>query len=180
MDINCILNQMYYKKNKKGVSGIIATIIMVGMVIATISIVWNFVNDIVEDRLSESESCFGIFGEVAINSEYTCYNFSSNALQFSISMGDIDVDEVLVSISGEGTTQGIKIGNVAQTIIDVTNYPSGSVMISLPQKNSGSTYIKSNVATKPDSIKIAPIINQKQCEISDLLSEIDNCLTLQV
>jgi len=91
---------MNYKERgmgKKGISGVIAAVIMIALVMAAVIIVWSVVIPLIKNQLTETESCFGIFGKVTINNMYTCHNSSSNNFQFSINIGDIDVDEVVVT-----------------------------------------------------------------------------------
>lgn len=165
-------------KNKRGLSTVIATVILIALAMAVVMIVWSVIVPLVKNQLKQTESCFGNFGKITINSRYTCYNFSSNEFQFSINIGDVDVDEVVVSISGEGITKSFRITNEEQAISDLAPYPSGSGNVKLPEKNAGLTYIASGFTDKPDLIQIAPVINGKQCDVSDSLFEIDNCLSL--
>jgi hypothetical protein len=89
----------------------------------------------------------------------------------------VDIDKVIVSISSAGTTNSYTLTNEEQTIEGLTPYPSGSGDVVLPDKNGGLTYI-TDIETKPDTIRITPVVGGKQCEVSDSLSEIDNCLSL--
>ena len=166
-------------KNKRGLSGVITVVIMIALVMAAAVIVWVVVNNIVKGQLEGVESCFGVYGKVTINNQYTCYDTIGKKFQFSIKIEDIDVDSVLVSISGEGATKSYTIKNVNESISGLGPYPSGSGDVALPGKNSGLTYIESTFITKPDLIQIAPVIDGKQCEASDSLSEIDDCLLIE-
>lgn len=182
---NNMVMRFYWNKmtlNKNGLSGVITTVLMIALAMAAVVIVWTVVNNIVSDKLEETESCFGVFGKISINSRYTCYNESSNEFQFSVSIGDIDVGEVLVSISGEGQTQSFKLDNEAKVIDGLIKYPDRSTSIKLPGKNSGLTYIfemtGAGFSEAPDSISLVPVINGKQCEVADSLSQIDSCSAL--
>jgi len=172
----------YFNLNKKSVAGVVTAVIMIALVIAAAIIVWVVVTNLVSKQLEEAESCFMIFGKVTINNRYTCYDFSLNEFHFSINMGDVDIDEVLVSISAEGTTKSFKISKTNTTIENLVNYPDGSEGIKLPDKNAGATYIYNmtggDFSVKPDAFKIAPIVSGKQCDVSDSISDIDNCLSL--
>jgi flagellin-like protein len=159
---------------KKGLSTIVTTIIMIAIVIAAISIIWAVINGLINQKLGGTQACFGIFGKVTINPQYTCYNTTSGKFRFSISVEDIKIDSVLVSISGAGNTKSYKITDQNQTISGLTNYPNGTGII-VPGENSGLTYLSSDFATTPDSISIAPIINGNQCDVSDTLNEIESC-----
>jgi len=163
---------------QRGLSGVIASVIMIAVVITSVVIVWGVVIPLVEDNLGESESCFGIFEEVTINSMYTCYDSDLGEFNFSINIADIDVDEVLVSVSSEGSTKSYTLTNTEKIIVGLANYGStgfGTDLIKLPEKNAGSTYISNEFPDEPNRIQIAPIIDGNQCDVSDSLFEIDDC-----
>ncbi len=175
--------KLLYKKmgNKKGISGVITVVIMVALVMVVAAIVWVVVRNIVQGELGGVESCFGAYDKVKIESMYTCYDSDSNNFQFSINVKDIDASGVLVSIAGEGATKSYTITNQAQTIENLANYSSGvfgTDLIKLPGKNGGLTYLENTFTAKPDLMQIAPIIDGKQCDASDSLSEIDDCASL--
>lgn len=172
------LAAIFAGKNKKAVSGVITVLILIALSLAVISIVWAVISNLVKKQIESTESCFGVFEKVTINGMYTCHDSSLNNFQFSINIGDIDVDEVLVSVSKEGTTESYKINNTLSIIPDLGPYPSGAGSVKLPEKNAGLTYIAGGFSEKPNLIQIAPVINEKQCGVSDSLYEIDDCLSL--
>ncbi len=164
---------------KKGISGFIVALLLIALALVVSIIVWTVVNNIVQEKLKEAESCFKNFNKVTINSRYTCYN-SSGLVQFSIDIGDIDVEGVLIAISAEGRSKSFTLTTEEKQIENLTDL-SGNPDVKLPEKNGGQTYIYnwgSIFLTNPDSIKIAPIIDGIQCEVSDSLFNIDNCNTL--
>lgn len=169
-------------KNKKGVAPIVATILLIALVMVIVAAVWVVVNNLVKGKLEESGACFGIFEKVSLNPTYTCYNSNLNEFWFSISIDDIDVDEVLVGISAEGDSVSFKISKTPSSEIDnLVMYPTRSSSIILPSKNAGLTYILNmtgaGFSESPSSISIAPIISGTQCSISDSMHEIDRCAT---
>ncbi len=170
-------------KNRRGISGVITVVILIALVMTIAGIVWAVVNNLVKEELEGAGSCFGIFGKVNLNSRYTCYN-SSQELLFSISIGDVDVDEALIGISGQGTGVSFKLSSQAGPIDNVFTYPDRSADVSLPSKNSGLTYIfdlaGAGFSGTPDSVSIAPIIKGNQCGVSDTLGEIANCASLNL
>ncbi len=166
-------------KNKKGLSGVITAVLMIALAMAAVIIVWNVVNNLVSEKLEETSSCFDVFGKITINNRYTCYDDTNKGFQFSLNMGDLDVDEVLVSISGAGTTNSYSLSNTATAIAGLSPglIGSGEGNVKLPSKNGGLTY-NANMSVKPDSVQIAPKISGKQCEVSDTLNQIDSCSAL--
>lgn len=157
-------------------SGIITAVIMIALVMVAAVIVWGVVRNIIQGRLEGAESCFGIYEKVTINSRYTCYDSVTDEFQFSMSVGDIDVEKILISISGSGATNSYELSDSDN--VDLESYPTAGEEVIMPGKNGGKTYLASGFTTKPDLIKIAPFIDGQLCEVSDSLSDIDDCSSL--
>ena len=162
---------------KRGLSAVVTTMIMIGMVLAAAVIVWGIVKTIIEEKIDESEACFGIFERIVINNEYTCYDSNTNEIQISIDVEDIEIDKLLVSVSDVGQSLSFEIYEGAQ--YDYVKYLSGSYneIITLPEQSAGLTYV-AKIDWEPEIIQIAPIINEKSCGTSDTLNNIDSCSLL--
>lgn len=166
------------KKNKKGLSDIVTTVILIALSMAALVVVWGFVSNFINKEIGSSQSCFGNYDKVKINKQYTCYDVLEGGgfnLRFSLSIGDIDVEKVTVLVSSESTVKSYVITKENQTISGLSRYPSGSLMVALPEKNSGISYRATGFDSKIDLIEIAPTIGENLCEVSDSFSEIDNC-----
>jgi hypothetical protein len=167
-------------KNKKAISGIVATVFMIALVIAIAGIVWVVVNNLVSEELEEAGTCLEVLGEITINPQYTCYNSSSEELRFSIGRSDVAIETIVVSISGEGTTNSYEISSTPENVNGLRFY-NGTQEIYIPDENEGFTYILSSDEGlgRPDTIRIFPVIKGRQCDASDTISEISDCLLLQ-
>ncbi len=163
------------KKNKKGLSAIVITVILVALSMAAIVLVWVFVSNMLNKQISSSESCFGNYDKVKLNGQYTCYDSSEDTVRFSLIIGDIQVSKIIVSISSASAVKSYTLTNANQSVTGLTMYPSGSTTITLPGKNAGLTYEATGFDSTVDSIEIAPVINGNQCEVSDSLSDIEEC-----
>jgi len=168
-------------QNKKGVSAIVATVLLIALTIGIVAIVWTVINSLVLEKISSAESCADIFDKVTLNNDYTCYNSSSKEVQFSIDIGDLEVDDLLVSIVSSGGSTSFTIPKSGQ-VANLVTYPARSSVVALPGKNAGLTYIFNlgamGVTTAPDSIEISPTVSGNQCGITDTLNQIDSCLLL--
>jgi len=170
--------------NKKGLSGVIVTLILIALALFLVSIVWVVVNDLISERLDEAGSCFGNFEEITLNSEYTCYSFAEDKVQFSINIGDVDIDSLLVTIHGAGSSESFEIKNDSVTVEGLCNYTGeAGDPVKLPSKNCGLTYTYDwdsgeDKMNTPEAIEIAPIIGGNQCSTSDSINNIGSCKTL--
>lgn len=161
-------------KNKKGISAIIATLLLVALTIVLVVIVWTVINGLVSQKINQSSACFGNFDPVTINDQYTCYNSSSHAVQFSLDVGSTNVDGVIVSISSSGTSSSISINSTAGQVPNLSLY-NGTTTVMSPAKNSGITYLYNWTGSDvPNSIQIAPIVSGQQCGASNAVP-LDDC-----
>ena len=164
-------------KKKKGLSTIVTTLILIVLSLVAIGTVWTFANSLIQKQISSSQSWFGVSDKFKINGEYTCYSKvgSTYNLRFSLSIGDINVDKLIVGVSSASSSQTYTLTNNDQAISGLSYYPSGTP-VKLPDKNAGRTYLASTTLTDQiNSIKIAPVISGTQCEIADSISDIQDC-----
>ncbi len=168
--------------NKKGISEVLATVILIGITIGVVSLVWVVVNSLVHKNIQSSQACLGISDKVQLNPAYTCYNNSgsANELWFSINVGDIStIKDILVSITGGGGSVSFKIigDNPAQLQYFNRTKPTN---MSLPGKNEGLSYIYTLPASfpAPTKIEIAPIINGEMCGGIVPINQFDSCSSL--
>ena len=166
-------------KKNKGLSTVIATVLIILLVTISIGIVWKFISNIVNpDELEKAHSCFDVESSntVTINSYYTCYN--ETFVQFSISIEDVDIDGLVVTILTGGNSKSFTLTNDLAVIANLKYYEGAyGNNVSLPGKNEGKTYVAQGFGdiSKVDSIKIAPIVDGKQCGQSDATYQIDAC-----
>jgi len=164
------------KQNTKGISTIIATLILVLFALVAGGMVWGVVSNIIEEKMSDVESCLGNFGKVEINSYYTCYNSTSNKTYIGIDVKDIEIEEISLSVSSRTQSKLFVISSETTTLPFVQLWGGGD--LKMPDKNSGLTYIIDTQASGigyPDSIQVAPKIKGKVCDVSDSLFQIDDC-----
>ena len=164
-------------KNKKALSGVISAIILIGLAMVLVAIVWGVVNGILKSKLDEAQSCFGIFEKVDLESKNMCFYNSTKELHIYVSVGDIDIDGMLISVMGNGTAKSFNIPGNYSYVRDYSGLYSEET--TLPEKNSGLTYVFN--ATEggiqdPSSVQVAPIVSEKQCDVSDSVSPVDKCL----
>jgi flagellin-like protein len=164
--------------NKKGISSIIATLLLIVLTIVLVVVVWSVVNNLVRGKISQTSACFGNFDEVSLNNLYSCYNSTSKSMQFSLNIGNINPEGVLVSISSESQSKSFTITSELQSIDNLTYYDK-TTPVKLPGKNSGVTYLYGwDASVAPGSIQIAPLIDGQQCSVSDSITSIDDCTLL--
>jgi len=163
---------------KKGISNVVSTLLLVLLTLVIVGVVWGFVETFVNDTVEED--CFDLYGKFSINQEYTCYNVSTNELEFALRVGDLDVSSSLVSFTSNGESTSVEIFKKSQFVRHI-RFGNGNYgdSISLPQKNEGRSYAYNTAADvfgRVSQLEIAPMIGESQCETSDTMREIPSCL----
>ena len=165
----------------KGLSAVIATVLLILLALALVGIVWGIVDDLVKREMSKT-SCLDTFGKVEFNHEYICYNVSSKELMFSVGIGDIEIEKVTISVSAGGDKKSFNIVSEGSNLSYIRpNVGSYGENFYLPEKNSGRTYfydIGVQFLTGPDSLEIYPVINENTCSATDSATEIVSCFLL--
>lgn len=169
----------YKKKSKKGLSTVVITVILIAVSMASIVLVWAVVSNMIKKQIGSSESCYGSYDKIKINGKYTCYEKISDTdykLRFSLAVGDIQIEEIIVSVSSAGKINSYHITNTPQVITNLVMYSEPNPLnVILPEKNTGLTYNATGFTAKIDSLQIAPVINGNLCEVSDSVSDIEDC-----
>ena len=169
-------------KNKKSLSTVVATVLLVLLAVVLVGVVWASITKIVENSRNRSESCFDILERVSLNAFYTCYNLTSKEFMFSINIADKDVEKALISITSEGTSKSFELSTAGSVIPNVRAYGGNyGESVTLPEKNSGLSYYYNLTGagfagtSSPNMVRIAPIISGNQCDVSDTIDEISVC-----
>jgi len=175
---------MIPKKNRRGLSAVVAALMLILLVLALVVILWTVVRNLVQDKLDQAGSCVDTFDKVAINDAFTCYNATSQEIQFAIGVKEINVDSVIIGISTQGESKSIELFSAKNISDPNLKYLSGSYgeEVILPGKNSGKTFMynmgAAGMTGSPRSISVIPIVGGNQCETSDSIIEIGSCTNL--
>jgi flagellin-like protein len=175
---------MKFIKDKRAISGIITTVILIALVMAASLIVWGVIDSMIRDKMGKSEACFEVYEKISLNERYTCYNPSEGTFQFSVQVGDLEPEKLLIGIGQEAGTKTITLEKGAN-ITGVKDYGEmdseyGNAIDYGTSGNWGKTYIVNLSASgmytgTPDYIQIIPIVKGHQCEPSDRIEKINTC-----
>ncbi|MBU3923603.1 MAG: hypothetical protein KJ592_01685 [Nanoarchaeota archaeon] len=98
--------------NKNGISAIVATVLIILITVAAVTIVWIAVIPLVSDSVNEGTECITADRSMVLeNKGYTCRNDSDNTINVHVSLGSEDVVlagvQVLVSTGGSTSSETI-------------------------------------------------------------------------
>lgn len=146
-------------KNKRGVSAVVATVLMILITIAIAAVVSVTVVPMVRNNLQSGQICYNAVSQLEIANEgYTCYNASASNVSVQIHRlaKDFDLAGAQVLVSTGGNTKTFRV--------DTTNLGP----------NERATYEVGPVTGTPEQVQIAPIVSvgnsEKTCDVSATLA----------
>lgn len=151
--------------NNKGISAVVATVLIILITVAAITIIWTAIIPMISNNLKSGNACMMAQGDLKIGSNgYTCINGTNISVEISRGAAEYDLAGIQVSIYKGGTSVAY--------LINSTQVP-GKNLATLYYMNS-STYAGAN------KLVIAPIIqagNVKQPCGEAATIELMNCST---
>jgi len=108
--------------NKRAISDLIATVLLVLITIAAVGIIWGAVMPIIRTNIESSQKCFDVGLEIKAGG-YTCYDGGVNKVKVQIGKGEkpIAISDIQIQLSSGGTSKSIRISNA--TVVDINTVP---------------------------------------------------------
>ena len=166
--------------NKKALSALIATVLLILLSIAAIVILSSAIIPFVKEKMSEAQECSEIIktaDALAIDAEngFACY-YDENGLKAKITIhrGNIEIKGVRIAVRGGGDSKIVDITEGTLTDVKLLTPTGETTNLVLPGKGGEKTYIISNVNAAESAI-IAPIMPSGQmCKETDEI-DLEKC-----
>ncbi|PIN89576.1 hypothetical protein COU60_03120 [Candidatus Pacearchaeota archaeon CG10_big_fil_rev_8_21_14_0_10_34_76] len=178
MNINMVIN-------KRGISPIIATVLILLITFVAISILAVFVVPFVSESLEGSEECFDILGHVTFDeSPYNCNiggtlgdGSEGERTGFSVRVGGEDISGLKIALYNEGSSEVVEFlnGTIGNTLSSKLRMLNGlfSEGLEMPKKGGVRTYVAEGLFEKIEVS--ARLKSGKTCDLSDSI-ELNTCL----
>lgn len=144
------LRKIYFsdmRKDKRGISTLIATVLIIGITIAAFGIVYTFVIPIVREGIEASKFCADAQLNLVGERGYSCYDSGSGTLYAQIARGpkNTSIDEIQIIYSEGGNSFISTIGSSVGIV-----QPNGEKVYNVSYNASGFKNI--------DSVSIATVV----------------------
>ncbi len=97
--------------HKRGISTLIATVLIIGITISAFGIVYTFVMPLIKESIEANRLCGDV--KVMINTQkgYTCYNSSNGQVNLQVLRGpdNINISSLQFKISGQGNSNTVNL-----------------------------------------------------------------------
>ena len=155
--------------NKKGISAIVATVLIILITVAAVTIIWAAIIPMINNQLESGTVCLDAVSQLTlVDAGYTCVNPGDNvSLQVRHGAKDFVLADIQVLVSAGGTTTPF-------TVLKNGTTSAGGVLVSsdLPKANGEKVFVI-NVSTVTgiiDKIQIAPVVKtgavEDTCDVS--------------
>lgn len=134
------------KNNKKGISAVVATVLIILITVAAVTIIWAAIIPMVKDNLDRGTICLNAMQQLNImNKGYTCYDstVTPNVVRVQVAHGPRNI-----SLVGIQVLVSDALGDTNSTV----------VRTGLPQPNGEKVIVAPYSGANPASVKIAPLV----------------------
>jgi flagellin-like protein len=146
--------------SKKGISGVITTVMMILLTIASVVIIAGIVIGFVNSNLEETNlSCFDTLGELEILYSKSFYSLNPVNTTVRIHAGQINLTSVYFVLTSDTESKTYELVN-GESYQDVNNNEE----IKMPTLGGDRTFIFDRSYNKTS---VGAIINGKKCDIAD-------------
>lgn len=106
--------------NKKGISAVVATVLIILITVAAVAIVWAIVIPMIKD-ISGGTSCTAAAGSISIKSDFTCIDKLNGEIRVQIeriapTSGEVDLNDIRIRVHEGGNTSSVEIKDGTLTL----------------------------------------------------------------
>ena len=97
--------------NKKGISAIVATVLIILITVAAVTIIWAAIIPMINEQLSGATECLDASAALSVSGDYSCYNNSANYTRIQVVRGSGAFGLLGIDVIGgyEGNTDIVKV-----------------------------------------------------------------------
>lgn len=139
---------------KKGVSALVATVLLVLIAVAAVGIIWGMLMPMLQEKIAEaSRACINANIRIDAERGYTCYDAASKNLSIMVSRGadELDIAGIQVIVFAAGNSYRFDVED------------------NIPSANSASVFVL-EVEAVPEYATVAPVMqigkSKKTCGIA--------------
>jgi flagellin-like protein len=97
--------------NKKGISAIVATVLIILITVAAVTIIWAAIIPMISNELGGATECFDASAALTVISDYSCFNETTGVVEVQVARatGDFTLVGLDISVGLAGSSETVKI-----------------------------------------------------------------------
>ena len=147
------------KINNKGISAVVATVLIILITVAAVTIIWAAIIPLIQGQLDTTKSCLTAQTEITLESDFTCrYGAPTNVTQVQIKAGasSVSLSDVQVILYSGGNSNSTRLVRNGYTTLGNLPSANSAKVINITADN--------NTIAFPTRIQIAPIVKEENTE----------------
>jgi len=151
---------------KKGISAIVATVLIILITVAAVTIIWAAIIPMIQDQIGGSTECFDASAALSVTTDYSCVNDTAKEIMVQVhrGVGSFTLSDLEIITGVAGTTSTTKV------VEDLSE--------NVPDVNGDKVYTISYTGSKPTEAGVAAIVatgnTVKTCDKSGMV-QIPDC-----
>ncbi|MBU2576670.1 MAG: hypothetical protein KKF50_03030 [Nanoarchaeota archaeon] len=108
--------------NKKGISAIVATVLIILITVAAVTIIWAAIIPMIQDQIGGSTECFDASAALSVTTDYSCVNDTSKEAQIQVhrGTGKFTLSDIEIILGAGGNTNStMVVEDLIQSVPDV-------------------------------------------------------------
>ena len=160
--------------NKKGISAIVATVLIILITVAAVTIIWAAIIPMISNQLESGTICLDAVSQIQLmDAGYTCVSSDGKNVSIQVKHGAkaFVLADIQVLVSAGGTTTPFSLVNATEVLVP-TDATTALLKGKLPGANQEKVYVinTSGITETIDKVQIAPVVEvgntQEACDIS--------------
>jgi len=154
--------------NKKAISAIVATVLIILITVAAVTIIWSVILPMISGNLEKGQICLEASSSIYIKSgAYTCKNSTHVKVNVLRRADNVNLKEIILQVVHGGSTS-------SYTINETMPSKNGAKVYAIPITKIGSGIASTDIT----GLKIAPVLTtdsgDKLCDATKV-TKISNC-----
>ena len=156
--------------NKKGISAIVATVLIILITVAAVTIIWAAIIPMISNELGGATECFDASAALTVSSDYSCYDASTGnvSVQVARATGDFELVGMDILVSFEGSAETITYGE------DEVPQANGAQVYTISNDTGSNQYTFSKIDSASVAARVQAGQTEKLCDGS-AVTEIRAC-----
>ncbi len=160
--------------NKKGISAIVATVLIILITVAAVTIIWAAIIPMISNELGGATECFDASAALTVSSDYSCYNAAAGSIPANVSIqvsratGDFELVGMDILVSFEGSAETITYGE------DEVPQANGAQVYTISNDTGSNQYTFSKIDSASVAARVQAGQTEKLCDGS-AVTEIRAC-----
>ncbi len=140
--------------HKRGISAVVATVLIILITVAAVTIIWAAIIPMINDQLSKGTICLDAVSQLTVEDKgYTCIDGNDLNLQIGHGSTDFNLVDVQILISSAGSTESINL--VADTTVKIEDLPGANEEKTFTILDADMVTLAEDI----DEVAIAPIVS---------------------